>query len=1330
MNTVPKFEGFSIFLETRIHALDASKELDSASTSASQSEARRDFSSNQRSKTRSLVHTSSTKRSHKNALRCLLCSNGHPLSYCSVFKSMMPNERKEQVHKHSLCFNCLSKQHGTRLCKSVGRCLVCNQKHHTLLHQCFPPRTQGTTQFPTNSYFVSESPALVPPAPVPTEQAGASSCSVVTKRVVLLATVCVKIEAPSGKLLKVRALMDTASDSSFVSEWVVQTLQLRKTIVNVPVTGVQGCETGVSTSAVNLRILSSFDPRFELKVQALVLRKLTSLIPSNYVQREHWPHLTDITLADPDFAIPSKIDLILGADVCGPLFLDGFRQGPAGSPNARLTPFGWVLLGPVECSSEDCLVKNSVTLMHIEAYNNLTAEMQRFWEVEEVPSESPMSEEDTRCENHFKETHTRNSDGRYVVRLPLKADVSNLASSRSSVLRLFQMSEKRLATQSSIKQKYIEFMSEYFDMNHMEAANCETASGYYMPHHAVVKNRDQKGKIRVVFNASFKTASGYSLNDLLLSGPKLQPDLWIILTRWRFFRVAFTADIIKMYRQIRMHPDDMNLQRIVWRCSPSEPIKDYRLTTVTYGTASAPFLALRVLRQLAQDEQATFPIGAKVIENHMYIDDILSGANTLEEALEVREQLVDILKSAGFHLSKWASNSTEICPDTRIEHKVFTETDKFVALGLHWYPETDAFHLRTIKYPEEVTLLSKRIVLSDVARLFDPLGWMAPVLVFAKVFMQDLWLANLEWDQLLPVNLAISWQKFRSSLKKLELISVPRWIQFSNENLSNVTFHGFSDASERAYAAAVYIRVSDRTHGVSVNLLVAKTKVAPVKTISVPRLELCAAVLLTRLLVKLIGGLRLEKVPAVFAWTDSKVTLSWIRGHASKWKPFVAHRVSEIQSALPTVSWRYVCTAHNPADAATRGIDPDELIRHPLWWNGPHWLAKEETAWSREPTVSDGSENVELKGAEKLTCHVAQASDFGDIFLKYSCILRLLRIISFCLRFLYNYRNKDRARLGHITAEERAAALDCLIKCSQSRYFGLEFDCFKSSKPLPKSSPLLPLQPFLDEKGIIRVGGRLNNAVLSYDERHPIIIAKQCHLALLLARHAHAATLHGGQQLTRCHLAQKYWIIRNRVLVKQVIRQCGVCAKFRTKTAHQLMGDLPVERLKPQKAFSFSGVDFAGPVLLRTTKGRGHKCYKGYICLFVCMSTKAVHLECVSDLSSNAFTLAFRRFISRRGRCLKLFSDNATNFRGADRELRSLFKAASSFYEKASADLSTCGTDWIFNPPYAPYFGGLWEAGVKSVKHHLRRVNGDQKLTSEEISTPLCHSKQTTCVVI
>ncbi|XP_046405050.1 uncharacterized protein LOC124170373 [Ischnura elegans] len=579
------------------------------------------------------------------------------------------------------------------------------------------------------------------------EQAGASSCSVVTKRVVLLATVCVNIEAPSGKLLTVRALMDTASDSSFVSEWVVQTLQLRKTIVNVPVTGVHGCETGVSTSAVNLRILSSFDPRFELKVQALVLRKLTSLIPSNYVQREHWPHLTDITLADPDFAIPSKIDLILGADVCGPLFLDGFRQGPAGSPNARLTPFGWVLLGPVECSSEDCLVKNSVTLMHIEAYNNLTAEMQRFWEVEEVPSESPMSEEDTRCENHFKETHTRNSDGRYVV-------------------------------------------------------------------------------------------------------------------------------------------------------------------------------------------------------------------------------------------------------------------------------------------------------------------------------------------------------------------------------------------------------------------------------------------------LKLIGGLRLEKVPAVFAWTDSKVTLSWIRGHASKWKPFVAHRVSEIQSALPMVSWRYVCTAHNPADAATRGIDPDELIRHPLWWNGPHWLAKEETAWSREPTVSDGSENVELKGAEKLTCHVAQA-------------------------------NKDRARLGHITAEERAAALDCLIKCSQSRYFGLEFDCFKSSKPLPKSSPLLPLQPFLDEKGIIRVGGRLKNAVLSYDERHPIIIAKQCHLALLLARHAHAATLHGGQQLTRCHLAQK--------------------------------------------------------------------------------------------------------FISRRGRCLKLFSDNATNFRGADRELRSLFKAASSFYEKASGDLSTCGTDWIFNPPYAPHFGGLWEAGVKSVKHHLRRVIGDQKMTFEEM---------------
>ncbi|XP_025996859.1 uncharacterized protein LOC113005467 [Solenopsis invicta] len=373
-------------------------------------------------------------------------------------------------------------------------------------------------------------------------------------------------------------------------------------------------------------------------------------------------------------------------------------------------------------------------------------------------------------------------------------------------------SEHRLGTKAELRKRYADFMVEYLALGHMDLVSPEALTAresYYLPHHAVFKAGDSSNKIRVVFNESFRTTSGFSLNDALLPGPRLQSDLWTVLTRWRLFRVGFMADIVKMFRQIRIHPDDADLQRILWRADPSEEVRDYRLTTVTYGTASAPFLALRTLRQLAQDESSRFPRGSEALGRHSYVDDILAGSDSPDEARDVQEQLAALLRAGGFALSKWAFNWRNLCPRSDQEERLFSTEEAVGVLGVIWNPQSDTLALRVSPLGDtrsEVPLaMTKRGALSEVAKLFDPLGWAAPVLVFAKIFLQDLWLTGCGWDDPLPTELTQSWQTFRASLQQLDDVRLPRWVKRGSDTVT-LELHGFSDASERAYAAAVYLR--------------------------------------------------------------------------------------------------------------------------------------------------------------------------------------------------------------------------------------------------------------------------------------------------------------------------------------------------------------------------------------------------------------------------------------------------------------------------------------------------------------------------------------------
>ncbi|XP_039311325.1 uncharacterized protein LOC120359084 [Solenopsis invicta] len=950
------------------------------------------------------------------------------------------------------------------------------------------------------------------------------------------------------------------------------------------------------------------------------------------------------------------------------------RQGELGSPSAHLSAFGWILTGAVDSGEKAAFAAHTVSVLLAQPVDELTTVLKRLWELEEVAAQRVPTPDEDQAEEHFQRTHFRDASGRYVVRLPCRPDrLKRLGESRSAALSMLLSSERRLARKPELQKRYIDFMVEYLALDHMNPVLADAPSrsvSYYLPHHAVFRAGEATGKIRVVFNASFKTTSGYSLNDCLLPGPRLQSDLWVILTRWQGFKVGFMADIVKMFRQIRVNPADMDLQRILWRADPTERVREFQLRTVTYGTTAAPFLAIRTLQQLANDEAARFPLGATALLRHSYVDDILAGGSDLSATREIQRQLVALLRAGGFSLDKWASNTRELLPRASPEEALLPAFDAVSALGIVWHLDEDALSVRvTVSQQHETT--TKRTVLSDAARLFDPLGWVAPVLIFARVFMQDLWLASHDWDDPLPLELADAWRVFTASLPGLSALRVPRWLQ--RDPGDEVELRGFSDASERAYAAAVYARVTRRDGRVRVTLLTARAKVAPVKTQSVPRLELCGAVLVARLLRRVARELDMEDAPIV-AWTDARVVLCWLRSHASRWRPFVAHRVTEVQNLVPGERWRHVPTTSNPADLATRGIPVSELLGLDLWWRGPEWLRGPPASW---PAVGDLATRQEEE--ERRAVHLAAPGNKEDLL------------------------------------EERFSSLTRL-----RREFPGDLEALTAGGPLPTGSSLRALSPFLDKDGSLRVGGRLQSAQLPFPEKHPLILPKEGSLTELVLRNAHTATLHGGPQLMRSYLLRRFWVVGVATRVRRIARECVRCARCRAETAQQRMGQLPPERVRPSRPFASAGVDYAGPLRIRAHKGRGNISSKGYICLFVCLATRAVHLESVSDLSASAFIAAFRRFTARRGRCRLLLSDNATNFRGADAELRARFRAASEFYKEAGEVLANDGTEWRFIPPQAPHFGGLWEAGVRSVKHHLRRVIGDHALTYEETATLLC----------
>ncbi|GFW75351.1 DUF1758 domain-containing protein [Trichonephila clavipes] len=554
-------------------------------------------------------------------------------------------------------------------------CKVCKDRHHTLLHV-----------YNVNGFALSETSQNVVAVSRGCQLRGNKQTSPV-----LLSTAIIKIKSKSGKYIECRALIDNASQLSLISEKLKEKLNVPVKREKHKISGINGVNAETSLHSYTIEFTPHFSS-LKFNLESIVVHKVTSPLPNFQSENRQFPHLKNLKLVDLNFLISKPIDVLLGAEIYANL-LEGLPiLGPAGTPAAIPTKLGYILSGKIYAPPLQESIVNYI----------LNDQLSELWKLE-VPKTNAKIQIPDACEESFSKSVKRNNEGRYIVNLPFKEN-NTLGESKEKAVQLLYALENKFHRNKQFKDNFLNFMNEYLALGHMREISQERddeAPNCYIPYHMVINEKSTTTKCRVVFNVlRLKQKNGKSLIDVLITGPKLQTEIFIHLIKFRSYRVAFAADIEEIYRQILISDKDCKYQRIVWRPTPSDPLKSFELLTIT---SCAPFLASRTLRQLYLDEEQNFPLAAKIARENIYIDDLLSGADTEVEAKSIIIEIQNLMKSGGFILRKWSSSHPKAFEDldtsllaSKPIHSLGDEESKQRVIGLIWNLQTDSIQVKVI----------------------------------------------------------------------------------------------------------------------------------------------------------------------------------------------------------------------------------------------------------------------------------------------------------------------------------------------------------------------------------------------------------------------------------------------------------------------------------------------------------------------------------------------------------------------------------------------------------------------------------------------------------
>lgn len=1253
---------------------------------------------------------------------CLFCpeSENHYADECEKAEKMPQDEIRSILKKEEACLCCMKKGHRIIDCRQRRwlKCKKCNAtNHHTLLHI----DKKGSSKTQANGM--------------------ATSCRASSGNLALMPQGRGRIIGPTGEQIEVNVALDIMSDTNFVSEAVSKKIGLKGYMSEIGIRGITGKTDKVKprrvASAVlkNRHHLEKFKTIEMVEVPQICVPFTRPAVSDKVLNSKY---LRNLQLADNYRKEENRaIDILIGLPSYWSVVTGKIRRSK-NNPVAMESMLGWVLVSDAY-ESNDSSEKVSMFISTQES-KEINENLKRFWELEEIGGEQnklTKQEEDLyrKFEDYIKYDETK---GKYEVKLPFKED-STIADNKAVARRRFSSLKHRLKVNEDLDQKYRQSIGEYINDGYAEKVvekedppNC-----YYIPNQIVVNEDRASTKIRLVFDASSHEKEERSLNDVLHKGPTLQPNMNSVIMRFRVHNVAVNADIRKMYLMIYVNLEQRDKLRFFWEDEETHKTVTYRNKVLPFGLRCSPFLAIATVHHHLQKYQEKYPNVVNELKENMYMDDLLTGAETEEAAIQLYEEACLIMKEAGMELVKWRTTSKqlmEICKKDNVaspvdQKDIEEDTDLEVysskLLGIHWNRATDEFRFEGDELIN-LTLKSrptKRNILKIAPRLYDPAGWISPYVVRIKILFQSLWEHGLEWDENLPEKLEKKWKEWIEELKDIKCVVIPRRYFHPNPAIDRRELHVFGDASEAAYGAVSYLKSYDAEGIPCTSLVYARSKVAPVKKVTTPRLELLAAEMSAKVAKYVMQELQLKNLE-LFLWTDSLITYYWVKGTSKQYKTFVSNRVQNIQQITDPENWGWCPGASNPADLVSRGMKLKELSTSELWLHGPSWLKKEKDEYPKIEEEIEPAEAVAERKEKQVVCFIQKSQKPDAECLagklvqpnKYSKWNNLMKTTAYITRYLYNIAHKSGNRKSEpINTEDIEAAERFWIKEVQEENFPEETALLKKGETVKSDSKLVKLSPYYDhEDGLIKMRGRIQYAELTEQEKHPIILPDKSYIVKLLIENTHRKQLHAGINQTLVAVRDRFWVIRGRALVRRIVKSCILCRKYAPVRLQVPMAPIPRDRIMRANTFQVTGVDYTGPVYV---VDKGGKVNKSYISLFTCATIRAVHIELVEDMTTDSFLKAFRRFVSRRGMPSIIYSDNAKTFQKASKLLKKYHEIMTG--KKFRDYLIENKIEWKFIVERAPWWGGFYERLMRTLKQPLKKVLGRSSLSSDDMYTVL-----------
>ena len=1271
------------------------------------------FSSSKKNQSNTIVARTQVKTSNL----CFHCQDGkHEITDCSTFASLPHEEKVSIVRNSALCFACLKRGHYSADCRHRAHCSICERRHPTSMHvfddMLGDKREQVNDEKRVTSCKISETNAHLKPA---------------------LPIVPVVLHCGVKKEITF-AFLDSGSTHSFISEELIERLKLQRLPRTKLLLTTVNKKVEIAAKLVKDTWLSDLNSGNILKLPQLFSLHNIPVDSSEFPAQSEiskWEHLRDIQLPD---CKNVKVGLLLGSNAF--LAMEPLQVIPSigeNSPFAVRTRYGWIVSG-LRGTSASIPVTNCKTRIRtseIQKIEQLIIQLYNKEHEESLHSCKTGSSLKDKAWEHIVHSSIRLIRGHYEVKLPIANEKLRLPNNKSMAASRLQAVGKRVKRDAKLASDYKLYMENMFENGFAEPVpyGCDVQNNgqvWYLPHHAVF-HPQKPDKVRIVFDGAAKF-QGVSLNDSLLQGPDQTNTLLNVLTRFRTDSVAFTADIENMFHQVHVASCDRDYLRFLWwkDGNPASEILEYRMTVHVFGATSSPSIACYALRKTAIDNRDNFSKDAcTTIERNFYVDDLLKAVSDEQKALSLIYELMELCKQGGFSLKKLSSNSptvvASIPPELRSNQlKSWTCDNENLpterVLGVVWEPERDMLKM-SLNYEGIVTRpMTRRGLLSAVGSLYDPIGMSCPSMLKGRLLLQDLTRLQVGWDEEVPLVKKQEWLAWLPTISSINDLSISRC--FKPKDFGDVVscqLHHFADASEVAYGTVSFIRLVNSAGRVFCSFLKGKLHLAPLKGATIPRLELMAATTAVRVCSLMSEAIDLE-LEHVF-WTDSTTVLRYIANKSKRFHTFVANRLAVIHDGSKPEQWRYVSSADNPADDVTRGVQSER------WLNGPSFLWRDRIYWPLPPSPlrEVTEDDPEVKRTTRVFAVATALPDpIERLVSHYSRLYFLLRGIAWILLVIKTLRNKQHP--GYVQGSVSLCVEDIqnaekkIIQWVQQQNFAKEYQDMSSDRKVSKASQLIKLSPIL-QNGILRVGGRLANAAIPKEMKHPAIIPSRGHFTELLIQDAHESMGHGGRQLTLAKLRKRFWIIKGNSSVRRVLAGCQVCAKTYRQPESQKMADLPSDRLQAlEPPFTRTGVDYFGPFYV----AQGRSQVKRYGVIFTCLSIRAVHVEVAENLTADSFICALRRFIARRGHVQVLISDRGTNFIGANRELRLEMAKQSDSGPFLQSTMLKRGIDWKFNVPGASHHGGVWERQIRSIRRVLESVLTSQPLRDETLRTLLC----------